>query len=365
MHNSIRVIHVIPTFDTGGAERMAVILAIEQHRMGHQVKVLALRSGPTRVLVGMLDNAGVPVEILSKQPGFSLTTLRDVIRRLSAYRPQVIHTHQHVLPYVLPYAVSHFGSKVVHTVHSIASRELPWTHRWMHWVAYRMGVSPVAIAKEVAASLCSVYGCSLPMLVPNGIPILDVAHPVDRPTATARRFVMVARMSPPKDYPTLLRAFAGLRLRHPEVELFLVGEGCDRPALESLVDQLGLGDTAHFMGFRADVHQILTKMDAFVLSSQWEGNPLSVMEAMAAGLPVVASSVGGIPELVTDGKEGFLVPSGDVEALQGRLEQLAGVPGLHLEMGSRARTRAVDHFSDHAMACGYLDYYRHLRTSLR
>lgn len=366
MIKNLAIIHVIPSLNPGGAERMAVLLAIEQRRRGNEVQILALGGGPAQALEKLLYDEEVPYDILDKRPGFSLAILRDVSRHLRNFDPEIIHTHQHVLPYVLFYAMRQHGRvRVVHTVHTLAEHELPLFHRWLYRCGYRRGVSPVAIAREVARSIQAVYGGDPPIVIPNGIPIPSHGRSIELSNETARRFVMVARMSPPKDHPTLLRAFARVRANIPDVELYLIGDGADRGTLGNLVAELGLDGSVHFLGFRADVQDLLETMDVFVLASRWEGNPLSVMEAMAAGLPVIASSVGGVPELVTDGVNGFLVPASDVGSLQVRLEQLAIVPGLHLEMGRRAREKAVANFSVKVMADGYLKHYARLLDGIK
>ena len=179
----------------------------------------------------------------------------------------------------------------------------------------------------------------------NGIP--DVPPPLRAdPGRTLVRLVIVARFEPQKDHPTLLRALAGLQ-DHPW-ELDLIGDGPLRGQMESLATTLGIGGRVRFLGQRTDVGQILAQAQVSLLVTNWEGFPLSILEAMRAGLPVVASAVAGIGESVRDEETGYLVPRGDVDALQDRVLRLLTSPDLRVRLGSSARTRYEQHFTlDH------------------
>jgi glycosyltransferase involved in cell wall biosynthesis len=178
--------------------------------------------------------------------------------------------------------------------------------------------------------------------VHNGIP--DVPPQLRaNPGGTTVRLVMVARFGPQKDHATLLRAVAGLQA-HPW-ELELVGDGPLIAEMRSLAATLGIGNRVHFLGQRMDVEQVLAKAQACLLATNWEGLPLSVLEGMRAGLPVVASSVGGLPEAVQDEETGYLVPRGDVEALRDRIQRLVTAPALRIRLGSGGRNRYEQYFT--------------------
>jgi glycosyltransferase involved in cell wall biosynthesis len=172
---------------------------------------------------------------------------------------------------------------------------------------------------------------------------------------------MVARFGPQKDHVTLLRALAGLR-EHPW-ELDLIGGGPLMKQTESLAATLGLGGRVRFLGQRMDVDQILAQAQVFLLVSNWEGFPLSILEAMRAGLPVVASSVGGIDESVRDDETGYLVPRGDVEQLRDRIGRLLAAPALRLRLGSSGRTHYEQHFTLGLSVTKTLAVYRDVLTS--
>jgi glycosyltransferase involved in cell wall biosynthesis len=171
----------------------------------------------------------------------------------------------------------------------------------------------------------------------DGVP---VASPDDGPPI---RIVSVGRIAPPKDFSTLVQAVG--RLEGGTAELTLLGDGPGRGAVEAEIVALGLAGTVRLAGNVQDVRFRLAQADVFVLSSSSEGFPISVLEAMAAGLPVVAADVGGVREAVEDGVTGHLFAAGDVAALAEKLAALAAEPALRRKLGEAARERAVAHFA--------------------
>ncbi|MFN4034350.1 MAG: glycosyltransferase, partial [Fimbriimonadales bacterium] len=262
----------------------------------------------------------------------------------------------------------------VYTVHNLA-----WHDRGTRFqrlvttlaFRYRIGrVVPVAIAERVRASIQQVFGYPNPPLIPNGIALEEFhlphevrfrwrqAHDIE---ADAVVVTHIGRFSRQKNHELLVRAFNHLKCSQP-FYLLLVGDGELRPSIEQLVNALHLSDRVRFLGIRADVPEILNASDIFVLSSRWEGNPMSVMEAMAAGLPVVATDVGGIPELVANGATGLLVPSEDVWSLSQALQTLLDEPERRTAMAVRARQTALERFDARAMTRAYERLYETLHA---
>jgi glycosyltransferase involved in cell wall biosynthesis len=160
----------------------------------------------------------------------------------------------------------------------------------------------------------------------------------------------VCRLYRPRDFSTLLRAFQQVQVALPQAHLLVVGDGPLRGEVEREVAALTLTQAVHLLGMRRDVPQILGASDAFALASRgWEGLPLTVLEAMAASVPVVASDVGGTREAVTDGETGYLFQPGDVAALALRLRALADDPGLARQMGQRGQARVRELFTAERM----------------
>ncbi len=174
---------------------------------------------------------------------------------------------------------------------------------------------------------------------------------------TAHVFSAVARMSSEKNLAMLLRAFAPVAIRHPDVVLLLVGDGPQREELHALAQRLSLGARVHFLGVRHDMPAIYSLTDHVVLPSLTEGMPLVVLEAMACEVPVIASAVGDVPRLLAHAGHGRLVPPGDADALEAALDEAALVSGLR---DTRAREHVRERHGAQAMARDYLDLYRSL-----
>ncbi|MFN3692327.1 MAG: glycosyltransferase [Fervidobacterium sp.] len=173
-------------------------------------------------------------------------------------------------------------------------------------------------------------------------------------------FVSVARLTPEKDHLTLIKVFENVSKLYRNTKLFLVGDGPMREELQREVREREIGDRVIFLGIRKDVPEILSASDVFVLSSIYEGNPLSVMEAMAAGKPVIATSVGGVPELVDDGETGILVKKGNVTELEKAMISFLENRKLIKDVGSRGRDKAIKYFDVSYMTEEYGKLYREL-----
>jgi glycosyltransferase involved in cell wall biosynthesis len=173
----------------------------------------------------------------------------------------------------------------------------------------------------------------------------------------ALRVVSVGRLTQQKDPETLLRAWRRIGGPH---RLALVGDGPNRPDLESLIEREGLAGRVDLLGSRDDVPRILREADLFVLSSRWEGLPLAVIEPMMSGLPVIATAVGGVPEQVVHGETGLLVPPGDPDGLARALSALLSDADLRSRAGAAGRRRALEYFTESRMLRQTAEVYEHV-----
>jgi glycosyltransferase involved in cell wall biosynthesis len=336
---SIRVLEVVPTLKRAGAENVVAALARRLDRGRFELGVVSLYE---RFPMGLeLD---VPVWYLGKRRGLDVRMVPRLAAVMREFRPEVAHTHSYVLRYTLPAGWMTRPRAMVHTVHNVAEREADRLGRAIQGWAFRRGVMAVAIGAEVARSFRATYGRVPARTISNGIDTAAFYRPEARAAwrtaeglgADEVLIASVARLEPQKNPIALIEAFA----RVPAGRLLMAGEGSRLAAARQKVERLGVAGRVRFLGVRADVAEMLSACDIFALASDWEGSPLAVMEAMAAGLPVVATAVGGVPELVEDGVTGLLAPRGDVQALGSALETLAGNPRLRLEMGEAARERS-------------------------
>jgi glycosyltransferase involved in cell wall biosynthesis len=363
-----RILQILPNLGTGGAERAMVDLTAGLLRSGFEVAAVSLYNPAETGLEAELAAAGVPVSYLGKSRGFDPRQFRRIARVLEGFRPHLVHTHRYALSYAWP-AVHRRRVPCVHTVHNLAEKEVPPLHRRVFRKAYRGGVVPVAISSQVAQSLAQVYGLTDVPLIPNGIDVEKYQRGGAQREAWRRAqglevadlvCVTVGRLAPQKNYALLLRAFRQVADALPAARLLVAGEGVSREELEKLHGALGLADRVTFLGARADIPELLAAADLFVLSSDWEGHPLAVMEALAAGLPVVATAVGGVPEQVDEGRTGLLVPPGDPSALAAALLRLLPDAPRRGEMGERAREQAAARFSVERMTRSYEELYARL-----
>jgi glycosyltransferase involved in cell wall biosynthesis len=177
--------------------------------------------------------------------------------------------------------------------------------------------------------------------------------------------VQVARLDPLKDHWTALRAVQRVAGKHPEVRLVLVGGGPEEENIERGIRALGLEKNVRMLGFRADCAPLLQAADIFLLTSLSEGIPVTVIEAMAAGLPVVSTDVGGLREVVLEGETGLLAPAGDDGALANLIAQLIESPALRRQMGRRGQERAGKLFSQERMHGSYCRVYDEMLAGRR
>ena len=366
------VFEILPSLVVGGAERLVVHLVERLSRERFSPVCICLESPLGTHYEARVQASGAPLYFLGKGAGASGGVLRQLNALFRQYRPTVVHTHIIGLNYAYPLMLRYHTPARVHTVHSLAQREIGVrVGAWVRMLAFRYrlsGVVPVAVADEVRASIQQLYGYPDPPLIPNGVPTEEYAPDPDKrvqwrqahgiePCATV--LVHVGRFAPPKNHALLIEAFAQVRSDAP-LYLLLVGGGELENAVREQVAALGLQERVRFLGVRADVADILRASDVFVLSSRVEGNPMSVMEAMAAGLPVVSTAVGGVPELVREGVTGLLVPSEDAGALAQAMQALVDDPVRRQAMGAAARQHAVAHFDIRHTVRMYEELYESL-----
>lgn len=358
--DGVRVMIVIHGLETGGAEMMVLHLARELSRAGHPVRVVSLHGDETDV-AGLMRRAGVDVVALNKAGGPDPRTVLRLRAQMRDFSPAVVHTHLPVLEYVLP-AARLYGRRVriIHTVHNLAREET--RHRVLRAVnrrAFSHGVVPVALNEEVRSSICREYALP-PSAVPvvgNGIDLDAFRGPQRRgPRGAGVRLLCVARLAPAKNHALLLRTVARLRESGRDVSLTLVGDGPLRGALEERARELGISQRVRFAGRRTDTPAFYRDCDLFVLLSDYEGMPMSIIEAMASGLPVVATRAGGVAELVDDGVNGALVEA-DAAAAAEAIAAICDDPALYARLSDGA-VRTSSHYSAEAMMEKYVDLYR-------
>ena len=358
----MRIVELVPSLGVGGAERIVALLALALHDAGHAVSVVSLGAAQGSWIEAELRERGVDVHFLGKGAGFEPRVMARLARTLRRLRPEAIHTHLHVLKYLAPALVGLGPRRVVHTLHNLADKEATPADQRLQRALFRAGVEPVAIGDAVADSAARVYGRRPDACIPNGVPVDAFQRPSEVGArvradlgiaATAPVFAVVGRLNPQKNHALLIEAFADPALARAGAHLLVVGDGELRADVEAQIEGLELGPRVHLLGVRRDVPDLLAAADAFVLSSDYEGNPLVVMEALAAGRAVVATAVGCVPELVGP-DTGRLVPAGDAPALAAALRELAEDRALAATLGENGAAVARARFDVSVMAQAYL-----------
>jgi glycosyltransferase involved in cell wall biosynthesis len=319
-----KIVHIITELGTGGGQTLMLNLARESAKR-HDVTVISLidRCG--------FDISDLNVIFLDKKKGLDLKTFVTLYRTLKRIEPDAVHTHLYAALYAFPWFWRSTQRRGVHTVHSDAGKELPRIHRFFQKLLYhRRNVTPVAISKTIYEQVKQLYH-----LPGDRAALIYNAVDVERYRCDGRTFgkdmftlVSVAAFHPWKNQRLLLDAFYDVYRNDHALRLIFAGDGPEREAVFAAAQQYGIAQAVTFLGNVNDVPAVLQKGDAFVLCSQYEGLPMSVLEAYAGGLPVISTDVGGVGDVLFDGKNGLLVQPSDRVALAGAIRKLKGDPAL-------------------------------------
>ena len=351
-----RVAIVLPYFGRGGAENMVSRLAAHLELNRVEAEVICIYGEPqNNILEQNVLQHGVPIKYIHKRKGFSLNALKKLNQELSRFKPQIVHTHLSACVYCVPWILSH-RAVMLHTIHSMPSYELVRPKRMIMAMMYRTKKAvPVAISHEIQKLTKEFYKCKNSVeLIYNPVDINRFAS-VPKMVHDKYTLVSAGRLSIAKNQMLLLHAFEQILLDNKNVQLFILGDGLLREELEKYVHEKKLEDYVHLEGNVDNVEQYFARADVFVLSSNYEGLPLVILEAMAAGLPIISTNVGGVKDIVTD--NGILVEPNCQEALSKAIMSLADDVKLRLQMGRRSYDN-VQQFDSKQIADGYIDLYQ-------
>ncbi|WP_441291320.1 glycosyltransferase [Sorangium sp. KYC3313] len=366
-YRRLAIAHVVSSFQTGGAEQVVVDLAASQRAAGHDVLAVAIAEDPDGPRAEQLRRRGVEVHLVPKCPGFDAALTARLAALFATKGVTLVHAHNHLsLVYAAPAGWLH-RVPVIHTKHGV-SQDMQG-RSWLLRAASAFVDAHVAVSQPTAAVVLGRREVDPPKLhvVVNGI---DLSRFAPDPAARARvradlaiprdAWVVgsVGRLSPVKNHALLVRAAATSLPRNGRV--LLVGEGAERGRLDALARELGVSERVLFTGERHDVPALLAAFDVFALPSLSEGLPLALLEAMTAGLPVVATDVGGVSTVLVHGETGFLVPSDEVTPLAARLSELHANPARAAQMGRSGRRLALRRYSAIQMAERYMELYARL-----
>jgi glycosyltransferase involved in cell wall biosynthesis len=348
----------------GGAERLVLQFALELRRRGHDVFTV-IPSGGAAWLGHEMGRLGFRWATVDRRPMFDPRVVRDLARLFGDAGVGAIHSHEYIGVFGAA-AAKRMGVPHVVTLHGSPYFAAKWRRRAAFRWAARHSVRVVGVARDTSTHAEQVLGLApgSVLTVPNGI----APTPGDRSLLRdalgigADEIVVgaVGNVSPRKNHIQLLEALAEVHARRPDVRWRMVVAGSDAgslSAIESLAVARGLADRVHMLGHRQDPENLLAAADVFAMPSLHEGMPLAIIEAMFAGLPVVASTAGGVADMLDDGVEGHLFGVGDTPALIRALERVLTDPQRRAAMGEAGRQRAARQFGIGPMMDGYLRLY--------
>jgi glycosyltransferase involved in cell wall biosynthesis len=355
----MRIVHVAFGLDVGGLEKL--LLEFAAHANPELQRLLFVSLGANGAVGDELRRMGWPVVCLYRQQGFQPIIVPQLARIFRGARADVVHTHDaRALIYGAPAARLARVPNVVHTQHGQGlglSRRQAWLVR-MAAMATSKFICVSRDAAQIASDdlgipahkLCTIY---------NGIDIerymTDEAEEGDLDGGGP--IVAIARLSPEKGIGTLLDAMAIARETSPDIRLEIAGDGPCRPALERQCDDLGLSDCTDFLGHVDDIPALLHRARMFVLPSESEGIALTLLEAMAAGVSVIATRVGGTPEVVVDDHTGVLTPPRDAVTMAGAISRLWADAEERERLATAGRWRVRELFDVERMMQDYHDIY--------
>ncbi|MEA2379214.1 MAG: hypothetical protein QOD13_3121 [Thermoleophilaceae bacterium] len=364
---------------SGGGERLAIQIAtrLDPERF-ESVLCASRRPGPVEldpsvpVAERMVQDAGIRYFSLERHSGLRVDDWLPLYRLLRRERFDVIHAHK-------------FGSNVWATVIGRLARVpviVTHEHTWSfegepvrrlldrHLIG-RFSSVFVAVSQEDRRKIIEIEGVrpDKVLFVPNGVTVraaegTDVRAELDIPP-DAPLIGTVGVLRPQKALDVLIRATVPLLADFPELRLVIAGAGPERKALEALIHSEGVSDRVILAGFRDDVPDVIATLDVAASSSAFEGSPLAMMEFMAAGCPIVATRVGGVPDLIDDGVHGLLVDSGDVAGMTVALRRMLTDREAALQMGERARERRRREFDLDVVVRRFQALYELLRAGNR
>jgi glycosyltransferase involved in cell wall biosynthesis len=359
----MRIVQLVETLAVGGLERMAVELAIAHRDAGHFSAIYTVfEEGP---LAEAARKAGVPVTAFRKPPGFRPLAIARLASQLRRDRASIVHTHNASIHHYGALAGRLAGAAVVNTRHGMGLHASPRQDRYFRAVLPLTGA--VVFVCDFGRRHFAARGCApaaKSRVIHNGIPVASFQSRRASPGAgkPGIRFGTIGRLVEAKAHADLLAAFATVAREVPAAELSIWGYGKLQPQLETQIRSLGLNGRVAYRGIAERPEEALAQLDVFVLSSTSEGLPLVVMEAMAAGLPLVTTRVGGVPEVVPEnapaGRVGWFADPANPASLAAAM--LTAARSDLAAAGDAAYRHAAAHFGVQRMQADYEALFREL-----
>lgn len=353
----MKVIQIMPEFGLAGAEIMCENLSYELMRQGDDVMIISLYEYHSAI-TERLEKKGIKVFYLDKKPGLDFSMIGKMIKIFKSEKPDVIHTHRYVMQYAIPAAIIVGVKHRVHTVHNVAQKENTNVARKANNLFYKFAhVIPVALSEEVQKTIVEEYHIdskNIPIIL-NGIDLSKCIVKTNYEVNDYFNILHIGRFSEQKNHVGLIEAFSIFVKEHPNTILSLIGDGEKKEEIQQLVREKGISDKVKFLGIKSNVYSYLNKADVFILPSIYEGVPMTLIEAMGTGLPIIATAVGGVPDMLRNDEEGLIVNC-NVKEIADAMDSLYIDKKIREYLGKKALKRSKI-FSAENMANEYKKTY--------
>jgi glycosyltransferase involved in cell wall biosynthesis len=369
----MNVAQMIDTVRTGGAQKLLVTLAEGARGRDLRLEVLSLRRRDDSPIAQQLERLGVGVREFPIRRLADPAQFTEITRFLRGNRYDLLHTHLTYSNILGGLAGRLTGLPVVATLHNTRTgkRRGDAARQWLEaYVLRRWARRRLAVGYAVAEAHRQILGRASLEVIPNAVGVPARISAEERRavrqelTGDPGRPILISlgRLTQQKAYGDLISAFSRVSEKHPSAALLIAGEGLLRPDLEAQIAALGLDSQVHLLGLRDDVPRLLAASDIFVSSSHWEGLPVAVLEAMAAGLAVVATAVGDVPRVVTP-ETGIIVPPKQPDRLTEAMVELLDDSARQRSLGHSARDHVRLNYSIGAWTDRLLAIYAEARRA--
>lgn len=342
----------------GGAEIMCETLTLELIKNGVDVVIVSLYDCDTPITQRLIK-AGVKIEFLGKKRGMDLSIIKKLKKIFEQEKPDAVHSHLHAQKYAVIAAKQVAVPVCVHTVHSVAKKELGRIDKILAKKFYKKrGVIPVALSSYIQDTVVKVYAIS-PDSIPiihNGIDLSKCLKKNDYTINETIKILHIGRFSEEKNHKGLIDAFKIFHSAMPNSTLELIGDGNIFKDIKRYAEDNGLKQSVNFWGLQENVYPYISNADIFVLPSLYEGIPMTLIEAMGSAIPIIATNVGGIPNMLSNNQSALLTAV-DSEEIANALLRLSDDIELRKQLGKNALIRSKE-FSSEEMARQYIEIYR-------
>lgn len=352
----MNIVQIMPEFGLAGAETMCENLTYELTKLGHKVTVISMYDYHSAI-TDRLESAGVDVRYLGKKSGFDFSMIPKIKKVLMKVHADVVHTHRYCAQYAVPAAILAGVKRRIHTVHNVAEKENGKLARKLNNFFFKhCHLIPVALSELIRDSIVKEYGINkykIPVIY-NGIDLSKCLPKTDYSIYGNFKILHIGRFSEQKNHVGLLKAFKLFHDNHSDSELWLIGDGEKKAEIERYVAENNLDESVRFLGLQSNVYGYLHDADMFTLPSNYEGIPMTLIEAMGTGVPIVATAVGGVPDML-DNNNSILVNNYPIDISKG-IECYYMNDALRKEHGCRVIEHSYS-FSSTKMGAKYNDLY--------